>query len=319
MSDQWPGVGSEQPYAQSEATDPWSANGAGPATELGDDQAGDGSSNVVELADEAVAAAIEGEATEYADADADVDDGSVFMAMLVRAMQTTASVERIRVAENTERRRQAVIDKVRARQATEANRMRELASEDMRAIDAWAEQETKRIQHERERRAMEVNEDLQTSLAGHHRRIDREIEGIEAAVTTYLADVETFFAALDRETDLVAIAQQAGRRPVFPSLDTASETIAAGDSAESQIEGVTPGTDDQAIEAPLVGVMDEQASADPLQAWGAEPGTSQEGAPAQSDEATTEEAQVSEPVATGGSWSWRGGGGDGGDGSNRDS
>jgi hypothetical protein len=220
MSEQWPGIGSEQPYAQSEVTEPWGANGAGPVTEPADDQAaGDGSSNIVELADEAVAAAIEGETAAYADADADVDDGSVFMAMLVRAMQTTASVERIRVAENTERRRQAVIDKVRARQATEANRMRELASEDMRAIDAWAEQETKRIQHERERRAMEVNEDLQTSLAGHHRRIDREIEGIEAAVTTYLTDVEAFFASLDRETDLVAIAQQAGRRPVFPTLD----------------------------------------------------------------------------------------------------
>ncbi len=215
-----------------------------PATELSEDQsAGDGSSNIVELADEAVAAAIEGEAAGYADADADVDDGSVFMAMLVRAMQTTASVERIRVAENTERRRQAVIDKVRARQATEANRMRELASEDMRAIDAWAEQETKRIQHERERRAMEVNEDLQTSLAGHHRRIDREIEGIEAAVTTYLTDVEAFFASLDRETDLVAIAQQAGRRPVFPTLDAGSETIAASDDslADSQVAEVSDG------------------------------------------------------------------------------
>ena len=175
---------------------------------------------------------------------------------------------------------------------------------------------------------MEVNEDLQTSLAGHHRRIDREIEGIEAAVTTYLTDVEAFFASLDRETDLVAIAQQAGRRPVFPNLDAGTETIAAGDSAESQIQEVPTGTEDQTIEAgeadsdrPLVAVMDQEGSADSVQSWGADADTSPEGA-AQADEGATEDAQASEeaePVATGGSWSWRGGGGDGGDGSNRES
>ncbi len=64
-----------------------------------------------------------------------------------------------------------------------------------------------------------------------------------------------------------------------------------------------------------------ESSADPLQSWGDEGSTSPEGEAAGADEGASEDAQASEqaePVATGGSWSWRGGGGDGGDGSNRE-
>ena len=63
--------------------------------------------------------------------------------------------------------------------------MRELAGEDMKAIEDWAEGETKRIQLERERRAAELDEDLERSLAGHRCKIDREIETADGAIATY--------------------------------------------------------------------------------------------------------------------------------------
>jgi hypothetical protein len=106
----------------------------------------------------------------------------------------------------------------------------------MSAIDAWADGETKRIQAERERRAAELNKDLETSLSEHHAKIDREIEIVETAIAGYRAEVATFFETLDRETDPVAIAQQAARRPVFPDLEAAG----AGSVATAESEAATP-------------------------------------------------------------------------------
>jgi hypothetical protein len=170
------------------------------------------------------------------------DDGTLFLAELVRAMQTTAGLERARIGEDTDRRREAHIDEVRARERSEADRMRELAGEDRNAIEAWADGETKRIQRERERREEELNADLETSLAGHRAKIDREIERVEAAIATYRAEVDAFFEALDRETDPVLIAQQAARRPIFPKLEAVAETPSSGEPA-------------------MVGVMDADALA----------------------------------------------------------
>src|SRR3972149_419704 len=68
-------------------------------------------------------------------------------------MQTTAGRERVRIGEDTGRRRQAHIDRVRARQASEADRMRELAGEGLKTIKAWADAATQSLQLERRRGA----------------------------------------------------------------------------------------------------------------------------------------------------------------------
>jgi hypothetical protein len=209
------------------------------------------------------------------------DEGSVFVAELVRAWQTTASLERNKIDEDTERRRQAHIDKVRALEASEAERIRELAREDMNAIESWADGEKERIKLERQRRMTELHDDLDLSLAEHHSRVELEIEGVEAAIATYRAEVEAFFERLDRETDLVAIAQQAAMRPVFPTLGDVPATFAAvaADSAEpepepSSAEAPPAGADDDGTdqiagmtERSAVGVMEPQPAAEPVTSW----------------------------------------------------
>lgn len=251
MSEQWPGIGSEQ-RNDSEAIDSSSADGA--------------------KSDESVARA--GQAV--TDDGGSADEGSVFLAELVRAMQTTAGVERTRIDEETERRRQAHIDQVRAREATEADRMRELAGEDMKAIEAWASGETKRIQAERKRRATELQDKLESNLAEHRSKVDQEVDGVETAIATYRADVEAFFAQLEAETDLVQIAQQAARRPVFPSLDGIAKDDTAEEEflrAESQAADVGDLAADLGTESengrPMVGVMDHQALAEAFESWSA--------------------------------------------------
>lgn len=279
MSEHWPGIGSEQRNVESEAPDSSSANGANLSEPLG-----------------------AGREPAVADENGTADEGSVFLAELVRAMQTTAGVERVKIDEDTERRRQAHIDQVRAREAAEAERMRELAGEDMKAIEAWAAGETKRIQAERKRRATELQEKLESNLAEHRSKVDREVEGVETAIATYKADVEAFFARLEAETDLVQIAQQAAKRPVFPALDgivkdedaEAAFLLAESQAAETARQVGTTGDN----ERPMVPVMDHQELAKAFESWSAGPARSAEPEPAESpaDVEQTGEAREEEPA-----------------------
>ena len=191
--------------------------------------------------------------------------------------------------------------------------MRELAAEDMKAIEAWADGERKRIQLERHRRATELHEDLDLSLAEHRSKIDREIEGVEKAIAAYRAEVDAFFEGLDRETDVVQIAQHAAWRPVFPTLDAVDEpvTVPSADTAtaEPSTTDVPPsGSDDHGAtgagsgpgEPAVVGVMDPQANPEPVESWTAKPETSPEPVPAEASGDVDQGGQAhesAEPVA----------------------
>jgi hypothetical protein len=333
MSEQWSEVGSERRDAGSEANGSWSANG------VGLEDPADTSDGSVAAADEPVAessteVAIEGEASapaadDIADVSAEpaeaddgpaaiaADQGSMFLAELARSMQAAAGAEHVRVGEETERLRQEHIDGIRARQSSEADRMRELAGEDLKSIDEWAEGEKKRIEIERERRATELNEDLQISLTEHSAKIDIEIEGVEAAIATYRAEVDDYFAGLDRETDVVQIARLATRRPAFPALDALIEiessvtgTVAPEAEATTESEpwaATTPpaATDDGATapetagesEPAVVGVMDPDPAAEPGGSWTA-PGESVPTAALDAVDQGDEGFEAAEPVAT---------------------
>jgi hypothetical protein len=308
MSEHWPTFGSNRPKAQFEADGSSSPNGARPEDAIAEpdgsaeepvatfgDAEGE-SPTATEVTGEAVVSDPDetdaAEATPTADTDGGAtaaavdavaettDEPSVFVADLLRAMQTTAGLERVKIAEDTERRRQAHIDVVRAREASEADRMRELAAEDMKTIEAWADDETKRIQVERERRATELQSDLEGSLALHRSKIDKEIEGVETAIATYRAEVGAFFDGLEHESDLVMIARQAARRPVFPTLDLVAATTDSFD-ADSAVAGPSSGeagsvaADDdstgaaaaEATGSAAVGVMDSEVAPEPVDAW----------------------------------------------------
>jgi hypothetical protein len=329
MSEHRPEYGSEKPNGESEATGSSNADGANPEDAIGmtdgsaeeplatRDEPADESPAAAELSSEAsVSRAADGATAtppEPPDADdgaaAATDDGSVFLAELVRAMQTTAGLERVRIGEDAERRRQAHTGQVRAREASEADRIRELAGEDMKAIEAWTDGETKRIQLERDRRATALHEDLDTSLAEHHSKIDREIEGVETAIATYRDDLDAFFEGFDRETDLILIAQQAAMRPVFPTLEGVAETIAASsaDAAEAEPssaqapptgagDGATSAGTAGTSEPALVGVMDPQAAAEPVESWAAARETSPEPGSAGASDDVNQSGEAREPA-----------------------
>jgi hypothetical protein len=156
---------------------------------------------------------------ESADVSNESGDGATFLADLARAMQSTAAAEQARNAEGTEQRRQAHVDAIRAREALEAEDLRELAKEDVKGIDAWSDGEMKRIKLERERRIAARREQLQVRLEEHRSVVGREVDAVEAAVGKYRTEIELYFERLNAETDPVAIARVAGDRPPFPVLE----------------------------------------------------------------------------------------------------
>ncbi|MEA2633140.1 MAG: hypothetical protein QOE66_3359 [Chloroflexota bacterium] len=146
-------------------------------------------------------------------------DENAFLDELARAMQAAAAAEQARNAEGTEQRRQTHIDAIRAREALEAEDLRELAKDDVKGIDAWSDGEIKRIKLERERRIAARRDQLQIRLEEHRNVVSREVEAVEAAIATYKAQIEVYFRNLEAETDPVVIAKHAGTRPPFPVLD----------------------------------------------------------------------------------------------------
>ena len=184
-------------------------------------------------------------------------------------MQAAAGLERIRISEDIDRRRQQQIDEVHARKASEADRMRELADEDMaRRSTRGSKLETARIQLERERRATAVREDLEASLAEHSSKIDKEIEGIDAAIATYRAQVSAYFENLDaRRIRSSSPRRRPCARPSRHS-DAVAEAVAVETPADTAAATVEPASAD---EPEVVGVMDPAAPAEPVESWAAAP------------------------------------------------
>ena len=177
-------------------------------------------------------------------------EGGGFLSDLAKAMQATAAAEQARDAEVTEQRRKAHLDSIRAREAIEAEDLRELAKEDVKGIDAWSDGEIKRIKLERERRIASRREQLQIRLEEHRGVVAREVDAVEAAVATYRTEIAGYFSRLGSGTDPVEIARQAGTRPAFPALEdigpdgARSAAVAAAideDSAPAAVTEDVPG------------------------------------------------------------------------------
>ena len=241
---------SEQPAPADSAApqpDAWSANGADDMPDTTSDPSAVASAAAPEPALGDDAAAQDGPADAgsalAASADAaaaDADPSNAFLHELVQAMRTTAAAEKVRIAADADRRREEHLASIQARRESEAQRIRELADDDLKAIDAWAEEERQRTDRERARRAEALATDLETSLAQHGARVDGEVERVEAAIATYRVEVDEFFTTLERETDPVAIAQHAGRRPTVPDLAAAASATAGSIGTEAEAEVPEP-------------------------------------------------------------------------------
>ncbi len=264
------------------------------------------------------AAAPAADVTDATEADPGIERPPSFLADLARAMQSTAVAEQARDAELTAQRRQGHIDGIRAREAIEADQLRELAKEDVAAIDAWSDGEIRRIKLERERRISDRRDQLQLRLEEHRQVIGREVDAVEAAVGAYREETDQFFSRLGSETDPVEIARQAGTRPGFPILELigpedapvdssavdaevpeAVETPATTDVSETPAESIADAPAAPPVDGPtddrLIGVMDGGSPTGvPTSSW--PPPVVAEPAPIAEPAPTVETAPVASPV-----------------------
>ena len=276
-SDSVPSSESEGDAVASNGTHDWGGNGSGPVVAEAEAPTAEAKAPVGEapVATDETTDETTGETTDEtmvaaaADAPAPAtdaptaDDGSAFLAELTRAMQATAGAERERAIAEIERRREQHLAAIEARRVANADEIRALASTDLAAIDAWADGERTRIASEHETRAAALRDDLERSLAEHGSRIDREIAGVEAAIAAHRTEVDAFFSSFDHETDPVVIAQNAGRRPTFPALDS----IAGEGDATTTTD--SPATADAAPVSTGVGVMNPAPRTGLADAWAA--------------------------------------------------
>jgi hypothetical protein len=252
-----------QPASTDGETDPagtWGTNGSAPATEEdgSDAPTGEPSPASADATDDAT-----GDPT----ANASDDDSTAFLADLARVMQAAAGAERLRISEDGERRRNAHLDLIRARETSEAEEQQVLAEGDVKAIDAWADTEIERIQSERERRITGRRGELAQRLEDHRLLIGREVDAVEAAIAAYRTEVDVYFSQLEAETDPVAIAREAGMRPQFPDLGTAGPNGAPAGVATSPSGQAGPAGDDEPSPAgdALTGVMGSDAPAEAIE------------------------------------------------------
>src|SRR4051794_11730261 len=334
MADDTPLPSADESSAEPENTanlTSWEANGASSSNGLppveADVPVAD-STNAVEAtrATDTPAPAVAPSAPASANAgapDATQDDGTVFLAHLAAAMKETATAERTRVSDDIDRRRESHMAGIDDRRASEAGRIRSLAEDDKASIEAWVASEQQRISDERDRRMAGLEADLKASLAEHGSRIEAEKERVDAAIARYRLDVEAYFAKLERATDPVVIAHQAGHRPAFPDLEAiaheapalaaaaaAPEAAAEPPPAETptvQVPAAAPAAADSPVaEAPVSNNQDAgfQASETPLAAGLNAPSAAAQPAPAPTSSAPTSdvpaapEAQPQSTVAT---------------------
>src|SRR4051794_16124247 len=98
------------------------------------------------------------------------EDAADFPGRLARAMQAAARSHRIRVTEEVELRRVAVLAAIRDERRADALRAQQAAAKNGRAVDAWAATAQRQIKGERQRRKAELAADLRRTLREQNRQ-----------------------------------------------------------------------------------------------------------------------------------------------------
>jgi hypothetical protein len=193
-----------------------------------------------------------------------------FLSELANAMRATAERERETIAARVAEDAAAHIDKVRARAAIETEELKRLAEEDVDHIEEWSKGEMDRIRSEADQRITDRRSSLDDYLKQHDAIIEKEIEGVDAAVAEYGTTLDRFFAELSEAGDPAAIVARAEALPAGPDLDQVRATARASAVAmftEPDAPAQTAvATDAEAEAAPVAeAVVDDSTSDAPIQ------------------------------------------------------
>ena len=138
---------------------------------------------------------------------------------IARAMQAAADRERERIHAGVGEEETAEVEKIHARAAAETDALRKCADDDVVLVDAWCEEQIRRIRAEADRRIEDRLWQLEQSVTQHGSLIEAEIQSVHVAVQDHRDSLGAFFGRLAEERDPSAIARLAGTLPAPPDLD----------------------------------------------------------------------------------------------------
>ena len=187
------------------------------------------------------------------------------LAEIARAMQVAADEERHRIHAGVGEDEAAQIEKIHVRALAESDELLKHAEEDVSLVNAWRQDQIRRIREDADRQIGERRKRLEESLTRHGSLIETEVQSVQLAVQEYRASLDAFFGRLSDEREPSAIARLAGTLPDPPDLQGVRTDARSGamrelvegsatDHAGSSVADLTTGEDGHGKEP--VGVME---------------------------------------------------------------
>ena len=138
---------------------------------------------------------------------------------LVRAMRDAATSARQETAARFAEEAKARVESIQAQAADEAAELRKAADAEIVEIRDWSKAEMARIREETDKRIADRKQHLESEIERHGALVEHRIERVQAAITEFERQMETFFVHLLAEEDPARLAGLAEQLPDAPSLD----------------------------------------------------------------------------------------------------
>ena len=139
-----------------------------------------------------------------------------------------------------------VTEAIRAASSDGAQAIRRQSEEDLASIKEWSKVEIARIREETDARIGARKTTLELELASHAAAVEHRVGEVDATVSRYRADMETYFGSLASEDDPARLATMAEAMPEPPALDGLADLSDIDISAFAPVESAEP-------EAPVAG------------------------------------------------------------------
>lgn len=146
-----------------------------------------------------------------------------FMADLTKAMQAAAEAARTDALERVAADAKLKVEAIHADSAGEATELRKRADDDVATVREWSKAEIARIREETDERIAHRKQRLEHEIEAHAAAIETRIERVQARVSAYEAEMETFFERLRVEQDPTHFAAMAESLPEPPPFDLDDE------------------------------------------------------------------------------------------------
>ncbi len=199
---------------------------------------------------------------------------SKLMADLSAAIRSTAEAARDQALAQIDADAKQVVESIREQSTEGAAVLRKQSDEDIAGIRDWSKAEIARIREETEQRITARKTELDEELADHAASVDRRVEAVQAEVTRYQADMESYLERLRGEDDPASLATMAESMPETPTFEswtghrvdveraTAPEAVA--DVASPATDETEPDAQPAATdaEAPAVSAADQGQEAE---------------------------------------------------------